>query len=355
MNEEQLLIVETTARVFSDHCHPLTVDEAESGIFAAELWKTLDETGLTLAGISEMVCGSGGGIEDALLIMREVGRFAAPIPLAENFIANWLISHARGDHQLEKSLDIRTIEGPLTLAQGDFDIDGKGRLRGAANQVAFARWAKNLLLTATREGERVLCLVPVESLKVEHANNMAGEPRDRVSVESALDNYQAMETSPDIDHRIRILGALSRATMMAGALESLLELSVQYALERQQFGRPIARFQAVQQQLAIVAGEVAASIRAADAVIESASAMDELEIAVAKSRIGDAVGISSDIAHQVHGAMGYTMEHVLNHRTRRLWCWREEYGNERYWQQMLGAQVVRGGADNLWQTMTSRA
>ncbi len=354
MNEQQQLIVETTTRVLNDLCLPSTADDAESGVFAAALWQTLDETGLTLAGISEEVGGAGGGIQDALLIIREAGKFSAPIPLAENFMAAWLISHAKADHLLDKSVDIKVLDGPVTIAQGEFDIDGRGKLRGVANQVAFARWSNSLLLTATREGERVLCLIPMEGVKVEPLNNMAGEPRDRVVIDTAMDAFLVLETMPDIDNRIRMLGALTRSVMMAGALESVLELSVQYALERQQFGRPIARFQAVQQQLAIVAGEVAASIRAADAVIESAGSMEELEIAVAKSRIGDAVGISTDIAHQVHGAMGYTMEHVLNHRTRRLWCWRDEYGNERYWQQILGARVVQGGADNLWQMMTSQ-
>ena len=101
-----------------------------------------------------------------------------------------------------------------------------------------------------------------------------------------------------------------------------------------------------------MAGEVAASIRAADVLVELESPL-ELEVAFAKSRIGQACGPCTDIAHQVMGAIGYTLEHHLNHRTRRLWSWREEYGNERRWQILIGRQMSGIGADGLWPTVAS--
>ena len=123
---------------------------------------------------------------------------------------------------------------------------------------------------------------------------------------------------------------------MAGALESSLQMSVQYAMERSQFGRPISKFQAIQHQLADLAGESAASTMAAHAVASAFDPLKETDIAIGKARIGEAVSICTDIAHQVHGAMGYTMEHSLNHRTRRLWSWRDDYGSERFWQKQVG-------------------
>ncbi len=184
--------------------------------------------------------------------------------------------------------------------------------------------------------------------------NMAGEIRNTVGLEYPLpaDSLYDFE-GDDLADIILALGALVRAVMMAGAMESLLELSVRYATERQQFGRPIARFQAIQQQLAVLAGEAAVCGRAADAVAERVDDLDPLEVAVAKARIGEAVGIATDIAHQVHGAMGYTMEHGLNLRTRRLWSWRDEFGNETYWQRRLGEAVVAMGCDNIWGMVTS--
>jgi acyl-CoA dehydrogenase len=129
---------------------------------------------------------------------------------------------------------------------------------------------------------------------------------------------------------------------------------VQYAGERVQFGRPIGRFQAVQQNLAVLAGQAAAATAAAEAAIEAAAqGLDALAIAAAKIRAGEAAGIGAAIAHQVHGAIGFTQEHSLHHATRRLWSWRDEFGSEAFWSRKLGATVAAAGADRLWQSITA--
>jgi acyl-CoA dehydrogenase len=149
-----------------------------------------------------------------------------------------------------------------------------------------------------------------------------------------------------------------RAQQMAGALEHILDQSVQFALDRVQFGRPIAKFQAVQHNLAQLAGEAAAAGAAADAAAEAiagsgiAGATVPAEVAIAKVRVGEAASTGAAIAHQVHGAMGFTREHSLHHSTRRLWAWREEFGNETYWSMRLGRMVAANGADALWPTLT---
>jgi acyl-CoA dehydrogenase len=345
MNEEKQLILDTTNRIMSDLCTPEVVDAAEKGEFPAELWKTLEETGLTLAGFPESMGGSGGSIEDSLMIVREAARFGAPIPLAETFIAARLVQLAGGS----------SLEGPSTIALGKFEIDGQSRLTGRADGVSFARWCRTVVFVANQNGQQVLCSVPLEQFDVVNRNSMAGEPRDSIKGSFDLGEDQMFPVEGDLQRELELLGAVTRSVMMSAALESILELSVQYALDRNQFGRPIARFQAIQQQLAVLAGEVAASIRAADAVIESVSNsewLDEIEVAVAKSRIGDAVGVSTDIAHQVHGAMGYTMEHVLNHRTRRLWCWRDEFGGERVWWEVLGKRFAERKANMIWSAIS---
>jgi acyl-CoA dehydrogenase len=142
---------------------------------------------------------------------------------------------------------------------------------------------------------------------------------------------------------------------ISGALEKILEQSVQFALDRVQFGRPIAKFQAVQHNLATLAGEVAAASAAADAAAEACARPDIAigEIAIAKVRAGEAAGTGAAIAHQVHGAMGFTYEHSLHHATRRLWSWREEFGNEAVWAARLGRMVAERGADGLWPFITA--
>ena len=101
-------------------------------------------------------------------------------------------------------------------------------------------------------------------------------------------------------------------------------------LERKQFGQPLAKFQAIQHQLAVMATEVAASTRSVDQMQMTEDAPSDLDVAIAKARVGEAVGVSTDTAHQVMGAMGYTREHHLNYLTRRLWLWRDQFGHETF-------------------------
>jgi len=192
----------------------------------------------------------------------------------------------------------------------------------------------------------IVVLDAAECELTEHAN-IAGEPRDGVRF-LGVPGRCGTPASIDVT-RVFEWMALSRAALMTGALERVLELSLDYAKTRKQFGRPIGNFQAIQHNLAVLAGHVAAALRATDAAIGALdSARFPVQVAVAKSRVGEAAGIASEIAHQVHGAMGFTHEHQLHHFTRRMLAWRDEYGRESYWQQRLGRRIVAGGADALW-------
>jgi acyl-CoA dehydrogenase len=118
----------------------------------------------------------------------------------------------------------------------------------------------------------------------------------------------------------------------------VLELTATYVEERHQFGVPLVRFQAVQQQLATLAGEVASAATAVEHAVEFPG---DVEVAAAKVRAGEAAAASAAIAHQLHGAIGMTDEHELGSYTRRLWSWRDDFGGEAEWARLLGAAVLR--------------
>ena len=187
---------------------------------------------------------------------------------------------------------------------------------------------------------------------------MAGEPRDALDFAGLRVSGDAVAPAGHSVDRAALYrrGALARAMLMAGAMERALETAVTYAGERKQFGRPIAKFQAVQQQLAVMAGQVAAAGAAADAGVEALSlddpAKQEFLVAIAKTRVGDAATLAAEIAHQVHGAIGFTKEYSLQLSTRRLWSWRDEFGGDTEWAAKVGAYVCAGGADALWSTLT---
>ena len=137
--------------------------------------------------------------------------------------------------------------------------------------------------------------------------------------------------------------ALARAVQLAAALEQVLAWTVQYAGERQQFGRPLGKFQAIQMELAEMAGEVTAVTALTDAAVQALDRGENvvLAAAAAKVRAGAAVEVVARLAHQVHGAIGFTQEHKLHHLTRRLWSWRDEAGSELVWSRVLGARPAR--------------
>jgi len=340
------IIVDTATRILQDLCEPNTINEAENGIWPKALWAALEESGLPLTWVPEELGGAGATLADGFAVLRVAGRFAAPLPLAETLMAGWLLTQA----------GIPLPNRPLTIApvhaDGRIALGPDGTLSGRARRVPFARNAGHIAALVQRSGEPAVALVAAAGLPIGQATSLAGEPRDDVSFDGVTP--EAVQPVAIDRERLVAFGAAVRVQQIAGALEKILEQSVQYALDRVQFGRPIAKFQAIQHNLAILAGEVAAASAAADAAAEACAAPEIAvgEIAVAKVRCGEAAGTGAAIAHQVHGAMGFTYEHSLHHATRRLWSWREEFGNEAEWAARLGRMVAARGADELWPFIT---
>ena len=328
------------------------LEETLDELFARELkddadpsvmWQRLEEAGLTLAGVPEDAGGSGGGLDEAALVVRVAGRHAAPGPIAETgLLAGWLLAAA----------GLAVPKGTLTAAAGGtlaLRRDGDGWvLDGAAPRVPWARAAGWIAVLAGGQ----VALVPLERATLSLSANLAGEPRDDVAFAGVrLDAAQVGAVGAEVDaEAFERRGALARAAASAGALERILELTVQYAGEREQFGRPIGRFQAVQHEIALLAGEVVAARAAVDAAIERP---DLLHVASAKIRAGEAATRATEIAHQVHGALGFTEEHRLHRFTLRLWAWRDEFGSEERWARALGERVAAGGGDGLWLLLTT--
>jgi acyl-CoA dehydrogenase len=156
------------------------------------------------------------------------------------------------------------------------------------------------------------------------------------------------------------IGAFIRVAQSAGAIDAALAMSIDYTNTRQQFGKPLSKFQAVQQVLAVFATE-AAAVNVAGAA--AAAALDRangdagaalFEIAAAKLRTNQAIGQATSIAHQVHGAIGFTKAYDLHTLTGPLLNWRSDYGNDAYWADVLGGIAAKLGGAGLWAEVTRR-
>lgn len=150
--------------------------------------------------------------------------------------------------------------------------------------------------------------------------------------------------------------AFAVIAQIAGALDAALALSVEHANTRVQFGKPLAKLQAVQQSLAVFASEVAAADVAGQAAAQALDTGEAgFEIAAAKLRANLAAVAGAAIAHQIHGAIGFTRDHPLHKFTVRLSDWCSTCGNTRYWSERLGQLVCTAGIEHFWPTLTGRS
>ncbi|MBV9859990.1 MAG: acyl-CoA dehydrogenase [Alphaproteobacteria bacterium] len=335
------ILYDSAFRLFEDLVAPERVARQvrEEQAWPTALWQTVEE-----AGYLDVLAEGPAGMVEAATILRAAGHHAAPIPLAETMLARWLCARCR----------LETPTGTLTIAPVE-PADRIMLVGGAlAGRAGFIPWAHDAAAIAVMAEGRLWLAAPAEG-SVERDVNLAGEPRDHlVSLHVEEANSAPLPNEADAALVLR-LGALARAAQMAGAMEAALALATRYANDRVQFGRPIAKFQAIQQQLALLAEEAAAALvaveNAARAVAEARPSA-AFAAAAAKVRAGEAAGKVAEIAHQVHGAIGFTQEHSLHRLTRRLWSWRDEFGTEAYWSRELGRLVASDGADALWPMMT---
>ncbi len=181
---------------------------------------------------------------------------------------------------------------------------------------------------------------PPVAARIEPITNLAGEPRDTVVFDGVVPD--AIADAPEgVDaDALRLRGALTRVALMSGALLAMADLSAVYTRERQQFGQPIGRFQAVQALLVKCAEEAALVDLAAQVIAREAERGEaRFEIAAGKLLADDAARTATRAAHQAHGAIGMTQEYSLHQLSRRLWSWRAEYG-DRTWPDRVGRAVV---------------
>lgn len=304
----------------------LLTDMAE-GLFAelagadfAGAWPRLAEAGFATLLVPEDQGGFGGDWGDLYAVLKLAGRHGLPSVLGETIVANKVLADARID----------APDGAIGLLDNEW--------------VAFGRECAAVLA-----GVGSLELHPGAAIEWREGTSPDGRPRDRANFPG-----QPLATfSSNAD--LRAKGAFVRVAMAAGAFEAGFELAIDHVNTRVQFGKPLGKFQAVQQALAEASSEIAAVLAAGQAAAAAFDAGDaSFEIAAAKYRTNRAIDIAVPILHRVHGAIGFTIEYPLNHFTRALMGWRSEFGNDAYWSRRLGERVAKGGGAALWREVTAR-
>jgi acyl-CoA dehydrogenase len=335
----------TIERIFSDLVTPALIHQCAAGAWPEALWQTLEDAEMTFAAVPEEFGGAGASWQDTFTLIRSAGAHAVPAPFADTLLGNWLMGRA----------GLPPVKGPVAIAALPQLKASNGEFSGRLEKIPWGRDLKRIVALAD-EPNRLVVLDTKSAIQLERGANLAGEPRDTVTFARARPVAVAPLRGDETHELLLLCGAMLRSAQMAGALQSLLQMTTSYATERVQFGKPIGHFQVIQQQIAVLAEHTACSLLAAEAAFaESAGEVATLPIMAAKICVGEAAGIGASTAHAVHGAIGFTDEHSLHHKTQRLWAWRAEYGSQAYWSQRLGRTVCGSGSRALWPLLTQTA
>ncbi|WP_230592113.1 acyl-CoA dehydrogenase family protein [Rhodococcoides fascians] len=316
--------------------------------FDPALWETLAQAGLTLLTTPEVNGGSGAGFDDAAVVLAAAAEYAAPGPLVEaDMLAAWLQQKAGF-----------TITGrPTTAALGSVEVDSLGfgaRIHGIAERVPWARDCDAVVVLVDLGDRLAVFEVKVADAELTYGHNIAYEPRDSVRFDAQLNESTLVTVAPETLREWRLRGAFARAVQSCAAMQSALALTIDHASQRIQFGRTIGKFQSVQNLVASAAGEAAVAQTAVDtatcALVKGGfdSAQAELTIGIAKAQCARAARIVARHSHQVHGAIGFTLDHQLRHFSMSALGWQQEFGGDREWNRRIGQLLTDSGVSSTW-------
>ena len=339
------------ARLLADCCTPSVRQQSENGLWPGALWDVLSQAGLITAIEPE---SDGNGLldwETLATLIQLAGEFATPVPWPETLLAQRHFALA----------GLKFPDGPLSIAPSSPAVSYPALTRSHSgwmldchlSRVGWGRDANAIAVVAQHSDG--YALVRLDKGRCSGLfQNEAQEPRDQFVCSGLALSSDCVSVDYAPANSLLAEGALARSLQMVGAMKKVLDLTLQYSLDRVQFGRPIAKFQAVQHLVAVQASHTAAATAAAMAAVFAAQqGAAAFEIAAAKTRASEAAGLAARTAHQVHGAMGITKEYSLHFWTRRLFAWRDEFGNEAQWASALGRVSLEAGGQGLWPLVCS--
>lgn len=300
MSIDNNFLTEAFRRQLSELVTPDVIRAIEAGRSPDALWCGLEETGFTDAMLPEAVGGAELALSASFPLIMAAGEYCVPLPFAETMVARGLLS--------SQNAPIPKGE-PIVIAAPSSFIPG-------------ARFARHALVDC--EGLPNLVMASATGYDLFATGGATGIEQGEVIATLAADQDAVL-----------LAAAAVAAALMAGAMGRVLEMSLRYAAERQQFGRSLGKFQAIQQQFAVLAEQVLSAQVAARTAF-SGSSFEVNRVAAAKCRANEAAAVACNVAHAVHGAIGVTAEFDLQLYTRRLKQWQLSFGSESFWGSRLG-------------------
>ena len=371
LSEEQGML-KTSARDFLQRECPKKLvkqlDESYEG-YSPELWRKIAQLGWLGLLFPEEYGGSGGSFLDLVVLLEEMGYNILPGPFFSTVLLGGLPILAAGSEGQKKELlpNIANGEAILTLAllepsvrydaaavkataearNGEYVINGTKLFVPDANVADFLLVVARTRETADPEGGITVFLVDAKSpgLKTTLLKTLARDKQCEVVFEDVSvpkgnilgEVNRGWPTVQDILQK----AAVAKCAEMVGGAQAALDMAVAYAKERVQFNRPIGSFQAIQHYCANMVSDVDGSrfvtYKAAWKVSEGLPAT--MDVAVAKAWTSGAYGRVTLLAHQIFGAIGFTMDHDLHLYYRRAKASEMMFGDGAYHRAIVAKEL----------------
>lgn len=371
LNEEQEMLKKSAKEFLTKECPKKLVrelDESDSGL-SRDLWKKMAGLGWMGLPFPEKFGGNGGTLLDLIVLLDEMGYNIVPGPFfATVVLAGFTLLEAGSEEQKQTYL-ARICSGEMIMTLALTELDGtylpesvetvaeakgdKYVLKGNKLFVPDANVADFLLVAArTKTGidpaEGIsIFLVDVKSpgvkvipLKTLGRDKLCEVVFDNVTVPSK-DLVGKLNGGWPVIKSILRKAAVAKCAEMVGGAQASLDMAVSYAKERVQFGRPIGAFQAIQHYCANMVTDVDGSrfITYKAAWTESEGLPSDMEVSMAKAWTSEAYKRVAVLAHQIFGAIGFTMDHDMHLYFRRAKAGELAYGDADFHREIVAAQL----------------
>ena len=319
-------------------------DHQENGALAnlsvtqlQDLAALFQESGFFNLLLPEELGGAELNLQQSLPVLLQEGEYALPVALASTNLANaWL--HTQGLDVATGAVAIESVSARLGNVQPGNTAQESA---GADGQISIGIKAQNFIHITPQ----VLLAVGDKAYLLDakhYVTDSVDSDHSALWLNLNIDQTKALEVSAEAVQKLHGLALLSSIAVSQGAMRQLLEMTVKYAAERTQFGRKLSQFQAIQQQLSVMAECVCSAQMAAELAYYSDSTVpNKNHLILAKHQMSLVANQVANIAHAVHGAIGITKEYPLHFYTQIIRQNRSQGGSEMYWAEQLGAAVLQ--------------
>lgn len=369
LSEEQELIQSAVRDFLDNECttaHVRAMEEDSRG-YSPELWKLMTDLGWMGMSFPERFGGAGMSFQDLCLVIEEQGRFRLPGPFFHTIVLcglpiarfgseaqkiEYLAAIAAGERIMAyAATEPGATWGPTQVGLTATAVPGGYRLDGAKLFVPYAHVADDLLVLASNggQGEHEVKLFLVDArtsgISFEPLRTIASDHQQKITFEGVkvTEGNVLGEVGKDraIIKAINEWGAAAKCAEMIGGAQKVLEMTLEYAGQRQQFGRPIGSFQAIQHHCANMAVDVLGSRFITYEAIWQVSEYLEAshEVSMAKAWVSDAYQRVCALGHQIHGAIGFTREHDMQLFSRHAMAASLAFGDGDYHREQIARQL----------------